>query len=86
MLLQWEHERWKFDNRNMVMFYSQLTGKALRVKGDGTVDGLGEEKEKGGKSARPGIVFQRKTSSPAYDLCILNFCLSGKSLVSHLLH
>ncbi|GFR86808.1 lipoxygenase-like protein domain-containing protein 1 [Elysia marginata] len=43
----WEFEKWKFDNKNQVVLMSMLTGKALRVKADGTVDGLGEETDAG---------------------------------------
>jgi hypothetical protein len=47
---QWELEKWKFENKNQVMLYSLVTGKALRIKSDGTVDGLGEERDPGCKS------------------------------------
>ncbi|KAK3777632.1 hypothetical protein RRG08_021747 [Elysia crispata] len=43
----WEFEKWKFDSKNQVMLMSMLTGKALRIKADGTVDGLGEETDAG---------------------------------------
>lgn len=46
---QWEFEKWKFENRNQVMLFSHATGKALRIKPDGTVDGLGEPKDRAGE-------------------------------------
>ncbi|CAL1540914.1 unnamed protein product [Lymnaea stagnalis] len=39
----WEYEKWKFESKNHVMLFSMLTGKALRIKTDGSVDGLGED-------------------------------------------
>ena len=32
-----------------MVFFSLVTGKALRIKSDGTVDGLGEETDPGGE-------------------------------------
>ena len=46
-VLQWEFEKWKFESKNQVMFFSLVTGKALRIKSDGTVDGLGEQTDPG---------------------------------------
>lgn len=48
---QWEFEKWKFENKNQVVFFSLVTGKALRIKSDGTVDGLGEQTDPGGECA-----------------------------------
>ncbi|XP_012939779.1 lipoxygenase homology domain-containing protein 1 isoform X2 [Aplysia californica] len=53
----WEFEKWKFESKNQVMFISKLTGKSLRIKGDGSVDGLGEEED-------PGSVFIVSSKKP----------------------
>ena len=55
--MQWEYEKWKFDNKNRVMLYSVITGKALRIKPDGTVDGLGEKSDAGGEQNVYFILF-----------------------------
>ncbi|XP_055956181.1 lipoxygenase homology domain-containing protein 1 [Patella vulgata] len=41
----WESEKWKFDSKNQIKLISELTGKALRIKGDGSVDAMGDLKE-----------------------------------------
>ncbi|XP_070194990.1 lipoxygenase homology domain-containing protein 1-like isoform X2 [Littorina saxatilis] len=53
----WELEKWKFENKNQVMFFSMVTGKALRLKSDGTVDGLGEDVD-------PGAMFIVSSKKP----------------------
>ena len=50
VLFQWEWEKWKFEKDCQVMFFSLVTGKALKLHKDLTIDGLGEEKDKWGKS------------------------------------
>lgn len=58
--LQWEIEKWKFENKNQIMLFSLVTGKALRIKVDGTVDGLGERADPGGKHTKiwfPKVTF-----------------------------
>ena len=47
-LFQWDHEKWKFDSRNEVVLFSQVTNKPLRVKPDGTVDALGDLRDSEG--------------------------------------
>ncbi|KAK3579121.1 hypothetical protein CHS0354_022141 [Potamilus streckersoni] len=41
----WEYEKWKFEKGNQLKFYSIVTGKCLRLQADGSVDGLGREKD-----------------------------------------
>ncbi|KAL3869892.1 hypothetical protein ACJMK2_042519 [Sinanodonta woodiana] len=41
----WEYEKWKFEKGNQLKFYSIVTGKCLRLQADGSVDGLGKEKD-----------------------------------------
>ncbi|KAK7503970.1 hypothetical protein BaRGS_00004702, partial [Batillaria attramentaria] len=53
----WEYDKWKFDSKNQVMFFSLVTGKALRIKTDGTVDGLGEVTD-------PGAIFIVSSKKP----------------------
>lgn len=47
MSSQWEFEKWKYEGKNQVMLMSLLTGKALRIKPDGSVDGLGDARHPG---------------------------------------
>ena len=49
-MFQWEWEKWKFEKDCQVMFFSLVTGKALKLHKDLTIDGLGEEKDKWGKT------------------------------------
>ena len=87
MCFQWEFEKWKFENKNQVVFFSLVTGKALRIKSDGTVDGLGEETDPGGECARMenGTVdgLGEETDPGGECACMENgtavtFSLSGK--------
>ncbi|XP_046584646.1 LOW QUALITY PROTEIN: lipoxygenase homology domain-containing protein 1-like [Haliotis rubra] len=77
----WEFEKWKFENRNQVMYFSHSTGKALRIKLDGTVDGLGEPKDQTGvfsvlKKKNMVAVFSSQTN-PNFHLAIENGRLLG---------
>lgn len=38
----WEQEKWKFQKGNRIMIISKSTGRAIRTRPDGSVDGLGE--------------------------------------------
>lgn len=46
--LQWEYEKWKYEKDCQVVLFSVMTGKALRLNRDMTVDGIGDEKDKHG--------------------------------------
>ncbi|XP_048249875.1 lipoxygenase homology domain-containing protein 1-like isoform X2 [Haliotis rufescens] len=77
----WEFEKWKFENRNQVMLFSHASGKALRIKPDGTVDGLGEPKDRAGvfsvlKKKNMVSVFSNQ-NNPSFHLAIENGRLLG---------
>ncbi|XP_043395558.1 oxygen-regulated protein 1 [Chelonia mydas] len=44
----WAAERWKFQKGNTLQFYSRLTRGFIRLSPDGTVDALGDKKDKYG--------------------------------------
>ncbi|XP_059580075.1 oxygen-regulated protein 1 [Alligator mississippiensis] len=44
----WAAERWKFQKGNTLQFYSRLTHGFIRLSPDGTVDALGDKKDKYG--------------------------------------
>ncbi|XP_069813684.1 oxygen-regulated protein 1 isoform X3 [Dendropsophus ebraccatus] len=44
----WTAERWKYQSENCVQFYCKATGRFIRLTPDGTVDALGDKKDKYG--------------------------------------
>ncbi|KAH3831729.1 hypothetical protein DPMN_104999, partial [Dreissena polymorpha] len=42
----WEFEKWKYEQDGQVIFFSMMTGKAMRLNRDLSVDGIGEERDK----------------------------------------
>uniref|UniRef100_A0A8C4RVI6 Oxygen-regulated protein 1 n=1 Tax=Erpetoichthys calabaricus TaxID=27687 RepID=A0A8C4RVI6_ERPCA len=44
----WAAERWKFQKGNVIQFHCRLTGRFVRLHPDGTVDALGDKKDKHG--------------------------------------
>ncbi|XP_052774352.1 lipoxygenase homology domain-containing protein 1-like isoform X2 [Mya arenaria] len=42
----WEFEKWKYDKDCQVVLFSVMTGKALRLNRDLSVDGIGDERDK----------------------------------------
>jgi len=47
-LFQWEYEKWKYEKDGQVVLYSVMTGKALKLNKDMSVDSVGEEKDTNG--------------------------------------
>jgi len=47
-LFQWEYEKWKYEKDGQVVLYSVMTGKALKLNKDLSVDSVGEEKDTNG--------------------------------------
>uniref|UniRef100_A0A2K6EZH2 Oxygen-regulated protein 1 n=1 Tax=Propithecus coquereli TaxID=379532 RepID=A0A2K6EZH2_PROCO len=45
----WTAESWKFTKGNTIQFYNRLTGGFVRLHPDGTVDAIGEKRDKYGK-------------------------------------
>ncbi|XP_029447144.1 lipoxygenase homology domain-containing protein 1 [Rhinatrema bivittatum] len=44
----WAVERWKFQKGNTLQFYCRVMGRFIRLSPDGTIDALGEKKDKYG--------------------------------------
>lgn len=45
---QWAAEKWKFQKGNMLQFYNKVTHGFIHLSPDGTVDALGDKKNKYG--------------------------------------
>ena len=56
---QWELEKWKFQKGTHIVFVSQATEKALRVRSDAAIDGLGDPSLPTSKSNRSKRTCQR---------------------------
>ncbi|XP_059163011.1 lipoxygenase homology domain-containing protein 1-like [Physella acuta] len=78
----WEYEKWKFESKNQIMLMSMMTGKALRIKPDGTVDGLGEDSFAGStlivSSKKPMVRVFASLLNPNFHLVVDQGKISGQ--------
>ncbi|KAI8774235.1 lipoxygenasey domain-containing protein 1 [Biomphalaria glabrata] len=77
----WEYEKWKFESKTQIKLMSMLTGKALRIKPDGTVDGLGEDSFPGStlivSSKKPMVRIFASFQNSNYHLAVDNGKITG---------
>nr|XP_015208918.1 PREDICTED: oxygen-regulated protein 1 [Lepisosteus oculatus] len=70
----WAVERWKFQKGNIVQLFCKLTGKCVRLHPDGTVDALGDKRDKQGffdmRLKRGNIRVFRSLPHPQLTLAI----------------